>query len=277
MNRFASIGVSGYRILTSVARSKPDFLIIGASKCGTTSLYNYLTSHPQIARARSKEIHYFDTEFQRGSAWYRSNFPLRLPLRISRVAHTRVLTGEASPYYIFHPHALRRISEALPEILMIIILRNPVDRAYSHYNYTVRLGYETLSFEDAIATEEERLKGEVEKMLADENYYSYSHQHHSYLSRGIYANQITTLKRLGFTREQLLILKSEDFFSKPAEGLRTVWQFLDLPDYHGGNVEKFNFGNYGEMKTATRRYLMQFYKLHNQRLSEMLGSDFLWH
>jgi hypothetical protein len=276
MNRFASIGLNTYRALTSQARRKPDFLIVGASKCGTTSLYNYLISHPRIAPARRKEIHYFDTGFERGSAWYLSNFPLGSPLRKSKTGGAGVLTGEASPYYIFHPHALRRISEAFPNILIMIMLRNPVDRAYSHYQYTVKLGYETLSFEDALAAEDERLEGEVEKMLADEKYYSFSHQHHSYLSRGIYADQLQRLKSLGFENEQLLILKYEDFFSNPAGGMPKLWKFLDLPDYRLSNFKKLNAGNYGKMATATRGHLRQFFESHNRRLSEMLGSEFLW-
>lgn len=276
MNRFALMGISAYRMLTSIARSKPDFLIIGASKCGTTSLYNYLTSHPQIASARSKEIHYFDTGFQRGSAWYRSNFPLRSRLRQTKGAHTRVLTGEASPYYIFHPHALRRISEALPQILMIIILRNPVDRAYSHYNHSVRLGYETLSFEEAIAAEDGRLDGEVEKMRADESYYSFNHQYYSYQTRGIYADQLLRLRELGFAPEQVLILKSEYFFARPADCLPKLWQFLQLTDCPPRNLVKLNTGSYEEMATATRHRLSKFYEPHNHRLDELLGRAFNW-
>lgn len=255
---------------------RPDFIIIGASKCGTTSLYNYLTQHPSVVPARTKEIHYFDLFFQHGSAWYQSHFTLRSPLRWLTASHPKTVTGEASPYYIFHPHALRRIAEALPRVRLIVLLRNPVDRAYSQYQHVVRLGYESLTFEDAIAAEDERLDGEVEKMRADENYYSFNHQYYSYLKRGIYADQLIRLKELGFTAEQVLILKSEEFFAQPAEPLLKLWEFLDLPDYPLRNLEKFNVGRYEKMTTAMRNRLSKFYEPHNHRLGDLLGVSFNW-
>jgi hypothetical protein len=255
---------------------KPDFIIIGASKCGTTSLYNYLTKHPSIAPALTKEIHYFDLFFQRGNAWYQSHFNLRSPLRRMTAGHPKTLTGEASPYYIFHPHALRRIAEALPRVRLIVLLRNPVERAYSQYQHVVRMGYEALSFEDAIAAEDERLNGEAEKMRADESYYSFNHHYYAYLARGIYADQLVRLKELGFAPEQALILKSEDFFTHPAERLPKLWEFLELPDCPLPNFEKFNAGRYEKMPTATRNRLLKFYEPHNQRLSDLLGASFRW-
>lgn len=255
---------------------KPDFLIIGAAKSGTTSLYNYLISHPAIAPARTKEIHYFDLYFQRGSAWYQSHFKLRSPRRWSITSRSQPITGEASPYYIFHPHALRRIIKTLPRVRLIVLLRNPVERAYSQYQHVVRQGYETLSFEDAVASEEERLAGEVEKMRKDESYYSFNHQYYSYLARGLYADQLMRLKEVGFAPEQALVLQSEDFFARPAERLLKVWEFLELPNHPPRQFEKLNAGRYEKMAIATRNSLLKFYEPHNRRLYDLLGASFDW-
>jgi hypothetical protein len=276
LSRLAVKGRRACRMLTSPARMRPDFIIIGAAKCGTTSLYNYLARHPSVVPARTKEIHYFDFFFERGSAWYRSHFTLRSPIQRMRANHRRTVTGEASPYYIFHPHALRRIAEALPRVRLIALLRNPADRAYSQYQHVVRLGYETLSFEDAIASEEERLAGEVEKMRADERYYSFNHQYYSYLARGIYVDQISRLAELGFAPEQVLILRSEDFFAHPAEGLLRLREFLGLPEHPLRDLEKFNAGRYEKIPAAMRARLLEFYEPHNQRLADLLGASFNW-
>jgi hypothetical protein len=161
----------------------PRFIIIGAQRCGTTSLYSYLIGHPYVASALQKEIHFFDLNFKKGVSWYRTQFP--------QLGEQGFITGEGSPYYIFHPHVPKRIFDTVPRAKLILLLRNPVDRAYSHYHHEVKLGVEPLSFEDAIDREEERLHGQGEKIIADESYYSFNHQHYSYLCRGVYAYQLT--------------------------------------------------------------------------------------
>ena len=102
----------------------------------------------------------------------------------------KFLTGEATPTYLHHPLTAKRISELLPNIKLIILLRNPIDRAYSHYQMEKRLGYEELTFEEAINFETSRLEGESEKMFKDPNYYSYERQIYSYLTSGIYVDQL---------------------------------------------------------------------------------------
>ena len=121
--------------------TKPNFLIIGAQRCGTTSLYNYLIQHPQIVPSSKKEVHFFDLNFHLGQSWYEKHFP---------EVSDNILTGEASPYYIFHPLCPKRIFDYDPSVKLIVILRNPIDRAYSHYRHIVRLGHEPLKFEDAL-------------------------------------------------------------------------------------------------------------------------------
>ena len=147
---------------TTRLRGLPDFLIIGAQRCGTTSLYRYLCAHPSVQPAvLNKGIHYFDTNHEQGTAWYRSHFPsepYKAYLRRRRGVE-RVLTGEGSPYYFFHPLAPGWIAEELPEARFVVMLRDPVGRAYSQYQHEVARGFEALAFEEALEEEEERLGG----------------------------------------------------------------------------------------------------------------------
>lgn len=260
-----------YRMLTGRFRLLPDFIIIGAQRCGTTSLHSYLTAHPLVGAPCEKELHFFDYGFERGLAWYRSNFPWRL----RRALGQTFITGEASPYYMFHPLAARRIRQAVPDARLIVLLRNPVDRAYSHYHHTVRIGRETLSFEDAIEAEPERLDGEREKILRGQGYYSHAHQSFSYVSRGIYVDQLREWMSV-FPREQFLILRSEDFYADPGATVGRVLEFLGLPAWDQIRYKKFNDASYPEMDPAMRKRLADVFRPHNRRLYEYLGMDFRW-
>jgi hypothetical protein len=250
----------------------PDFIIIGAQKGGTTFLYNLLRRHPQFKPAVRKEIHFFDTpRFRRGLDWYRSHFPQQ-----QQSNGQREITGEASPYYLFYPHAARRVAETIPQTKLIALLRNPVDRAYSDYQHTFRQGNETLAFSEALELEEERLRGEREKIVADETYRSLNYRRYSYISRGIYVDQLEEWYK-HFDREQLLILKSEDFFARPSDTLELVLPFLDLSERDFALEGKRNEGGYSDpMDPDTRRWLQDFYEPHNRRLYEYLGRDFDW-
>ena len=250
----------------------PDFLIIGTQKGGTTFLYNILRRHPHFKAAAKKEIHFFDApRFRRGVDWYRTQFP-----RQQRRNGQKVITGEASPYYLFYPHAPRRVAETIPRVKLLALLRNPVDRAYSDYQHTLRQEFETLGFKEALELEEERLRGEKEKILADESYRGINHRRYSYLARGIYVDQLKEWHRY-FDREQLLILKSEDFFANPSETVDLVLEFLDLPERDFELEGKRNEGGYSEpMAADTRQWLRDYYEPHNKRLYEYLGRDFGW-
>lgn len=248
----------------------PDFLIIGAQKCGTTFLYHLLCQHRYVEPAATKEVHFFDTNFDRGVEWYRSRFspPTQEDGR-------KVLTGESSPYYIYHPHAARRAAQVVPGARLIALLRNPVDRAFSDYNHKAREGRESLSFEEAIAAEEERLRGEKEKMLADESYHSPNFRKFSYLSRGIYVDQLKEWRGY-FDEEQLLVLKSEDFFEDPQADFERVLEFLGLPPWETGVAGERNEGEYERMSPATRQRLEDYFEQHNKRLYDFLGVDLGW-
>ena len=157
-----------YRRMSSGVRPLPDFLVIGAARSGTTSLYRYLERHPAIAAASMKEIHYFSIDHWRGVEWYRAHFPTAMTRKIvTWRGDARCQTGEATPYYLFHPLAPERIADALPDIRLVILLRNPIDRAFSHYLHEVALGIEELPFERAIDEEPRAILGDPIEAFAE--------------------------------------------------------------------------------------------------------------
>lgn len=260
-----------WRAATAPLRSLPDFLIIGAQKGGTTTLYETLCRHPNVAKASRKEVHYFEgRDYRRGTMWYRAHFPTA----IYRSFSGRRLTGEATPL-MHHVRPPQRIAALMPHVKLIALLRNPVDRAFSHYHKNVRRGAESLSFEDAIAAEPKRLEGELERTVADEDYTSDAYSVFSYLARGVYVDQLRRWLEW-FPREQLLVLKSEDFFADPARTYGQVLEFLGLPGVPL-QLETRNVGGYGDdLSPATRAALAAYFRPHNQRLYELLGRDLGW-
>lgn len=278
-----------YRLMTSRMRLLPDFLILGGQRCGTTSLYFYLTERAGVVPALQKEVHFFDDHFARGLNWYRAQFPSSLrKYSLERLGKGCFLTGESSPYYLFHPRIPGRVAEVLPHVKLIVLLRNPIDRAYSHHWLEAKWKTETLPFEEAIHAEAERLAGEREKMQENEGYESYNYRHFSYLSRGIYADQLRTWMNF-FPKEQFLILKSEDLYHDPIAILQETLAFLDLPA-DALCVKNGEFKQYREpnprgyklhekparMTPQARKYLAEYFRPHNARLREFLGRDFQW-
>jgi hypothetical protein len=185
------------------------------------------------------------------------------------------ISGDDSPYYIYHPLVPGRIRQDLPDVKMIALLRNPVDRAYSHYHHEVRRGREDLSFEDALKKEEERLEGEVERMEADPGYVSVHHQRHSYMSRGRYAEQLRKWFDV-FPMDRFLILQSEAMFRQPQAVFDQVLAFLDLPPMQLPDYDVFNPGSYSQMGEDTRRSLAEHFSPHNEELFNLIGKQFDW-
>jgi hypothetical protein len=246
----------------------PTFLLVGAKRAGTSSLYRYLTLHPQVHPCVSgKGTHYFDVGYRRGWRWYRSSFPL---------AARGGITGEASPYYMFHPLAPPRIAAALPEARLIVVLRDPVERAWSHYHNERRLQAEPLSFEDAVGSEPERLAGQAERMAADPGYHSFAWRHHSYLARGRYAEQLERLYEL-FPPGQVLVVQSELLRADPNRALEDVWRFLGLAPFTVRDRFEIKPNHSHEtMAAATRERLNAYFAEHNRRLYRLPGVGFRW-
>jgi hypothetical protein len=234
----------------------PDFVLIGGKKCGTSSLYNLLTQHPYVEPAASKELHYFDRLFEAEDIeWYRRCFPA------PRWENgRRTITGEATPYMPSR-QAPEMMAEVIPGARLISLLRNPVDRAYSDYQQVVRKGRESRTFEEAIG-------GKTRGNGLDDRC--------EYLSRGVYVDQLLRWSKF-FGDEQMLVLKSEDFFERPADTLKVVLDFLDLPGWEPEEAEVRNRGTYTEdMDPGIRRRLEEYFEPHNRRLYEFLGADIGW-
>ena len=270
-------GLRTFGVLTAPLRSLPDFLIIGTKRGGTTSLYNYLLAHPGVAPLfptpqNLKGVHFFDTNFDRGLAWYRSHFPTMLARMSSRRAW---VVGEASPYYLYHPHAPRRARRVVPDARLIVLLRDPIERAFSHYKERVRNGSEPLSFPEALAAETERLAGETDRMRQDPAYVSFAHEHQSYRSPGIYLPQVQAW-RSEYPKAQFCVIRSEDMFTDPVSVYRRVLAFLNLPMWEPPTFRRFNFHPSDDMPAAVREELTTFFAPHNRRLAEFLGMDLAW-
>ncbi|HWK08846.1 MAG TPA: sulfotransferase domain-containing protein [Vicinamibacterales bacterium] len=264
-----------YRIATASMRALPDFLIIGESKCGTTSLYDDIVEHPSVLPAATKEIQFFSAHFHRGLDWYRAQFPLEWRMRRDGNRNGRFQTGEASPYYLSHPLAPQRIQTVLPSVKAIAMLRNPIDRAYSQYQHEVRRNRETLSFGDAVAREPERLLGERERMTRDGRYKSREHRRHAYLARGVYVDHLRTWCET-FDRRQVLVIRSEDYFAAPDATLRQIFEFLELPAWMPPRFAKKNVGEYSPIDPQIRKALADYFAPHNARLADFLGVDYGW-
>lgn len=261
---------------TARARRLPDFLIVGAQKAGTTALYSYLRRHPQIGGPLWKEVSFFDRHYSRGVAWYRGHFPTAASHAFVRRRHGRGLTvGEASPGYLFHSKAPERVARVLPGVRLIALLRDPVDRAFSHYQHEVALGREPLTFEQALACEDERMSGELERMDADPRYFSHAWWSHTYRTRGLYAEQLERWLAV-FPSEQLLVLASDELATEPAGTYERVLDFLGASGNELDSYPRVFEREYEDLSPTTRRELAEYYAGPNGRLEEMLGRSFGW-
>jgi hypothetical protein len=275
----------GFGVATSDFRPLPDYLIIGTHRGGTTSLHSYLQQHPCVGppfpRLQDvKGVRFFDQNFFRGIAWYRSHFPTAAYRSYLRRLHGEpVMTGEASPYYLFHPAAAERAAEAVPQAKIIVLLRDPIERAYSHWKRERRDGAESLeAFEDAIAAEPGRLAGEVERILSDDRYYSYAHENFSYITQGLYLDSLRRWLE-HYPREQVYIEVSERFLDDPQGVYDRVLRFLGLPPFALRDPKPLNVTGRGtsqELGSETRRGLRAHIAPHNRGLEKLLGIELGW-
>lgn len=252
-------------------RSLPDFLLIGAQRSGTTSLFAYLTSHPQISPPLQKEVHYFDFHFAKSVCWYRAFFPiktLRPPLRRDFDAFT---TGEASPFYLFHPTAPSRAHSVVPDARIIVILRDPVRRAYSHFIQSRLKGLEPReSFEAAIEWELNSLDQHHDYDDPDAQI-----RFRSYLQRGLYAQQLRRWLEL-YPREQVHLIETERLKTSPEEVLQDLWRFLELSEIPVHGQKNLNARRYQPLEPAVEERLRQFYGPYNQELRRLIDEDMSW-
>ena len=236
----------------------PDFLGIGVQKGGTTTLHRLLAAHPHVVLAPIKEVQFFSLEFGRGMPWYAHQFAAVAPDQCC---------GEITPYYVFHPEAPRRIQAVLPQVKLIVLLRDPVERTLSQYFHSRRLGLEPLELEAALAAEPQRLAGAGAVLARPEGRHR-SHQEHSYLSRSRYEQQLPHWQAL-FPPQQLLVLRSEELFSQPETLWTRVQQFLGL-ELQALPTQAFGKANAGAGEAAAVPQVLR------DRLRQALAPTYHW-
>lgn len=213
---------------TAQLRALPDFLVLGGQRCGTSSLYRYLGAHPDVVASVRKETEYFSREYQRGPEWYRAHFPLALRRGIHhRIAGLPLSTFEATPDYLFDPRAPLRVRTTLPDARFIVLLREPVERAFSHYRHMRRLGFEGLSFAASVACEDERISPDLDRAARDPDHRLGDALRFSYAARGEYAVQLERWFE-HFPRSSFLVLDSQDLFDDTRRAMHQVCSFLGL-------------------------------------------------
>ena len=277
VQRTARAVARGSGRLSSGVRVTPDFLVIGGQRCGTTSLFKTLRAHPAVlAPVLHKGVHYFDTSYSRGMGWYRGHFPLEATARrIEGRTGVRPLAFESSPYYMFHPLAAERIARDLPGVKVLVLLRDPVERAYSAHAHELARGFETEDFATALELEESRLSGEVERMLADPRYRSHSHQHHAYVQRGRYVEHLDRLAGI-FGRDRVHVVDSHRFFTEPEPVYDGVLTFLGLPHTGYPLFERHNARPRSPMPAELRVRLEEHFAPYDRRLADWLGAPVSW-
>ena len=254
----------------------PDFLIIGAARAGTTSLYQYLAQHPSIEPCVVKQLHYFDQYFERGTNWYKVNFPTKWKKFVAtKIKKKKFITGEATPYYLHDPNAPKRVHDLIPDVKLIVLLRNPIDRAYSHYKRKKRNHTEELTFEEATKQEEKRIHGEMEKMIKNQNYFSYIYHRLSYISTGLYAEHLERWYK-EFPRNQILVIQSEEFLKNTKKVYNQVLDFLDMPKFELKEYKKFQKSDESTIEPTTRKQLSEFCKPYNEKLYSLIGTRYDW-
>jgi hypothetical protein len=263
--------------LTAGLRMRPSFLIVGAQRCGTTSMYKTITAHPSVLPAvLHKGVHYFDTGYEYGPDWYRGHFPLNASAaRVRRATGSTPITGESSPYYLFHPLAGERIARDLPGVRVIVLLRDPVERAYSAHTHEQARGFETEPFERAIELEESRLAGEEARLVADPTYRSHAHQHNAYLARGRYAGQLKRLEAL-LGRDRMFVIDSGDLFADAGPVLASMFAFLGVPAWQPASFDQHNARPRSSLAPGLRARLRSELERDDAELADWLGRTPSW-
>lgn len=268
------------RTRTADGRSYPDLLVIGAQRSGTSSVYKYLGAHPHVIPSLRKEVEYFSTSYERGDAWYRAHFPLEARRAIQRrLTGHRPVTFESTPDYLLDPRAPRRATETVPGARIVALLRNPVDRAFSHYLHMRRLGLEPLDFAEALDREAERLRDEYERIAADPFYKARPLRRYSYIERGRYAEQLARWLAV-YPRESILVLRFEDLVDAPASTLQRIESFMGLdawvPRRFANHSYRRNTPNVAHrMSLSDRRLLESTFLPLNAALAEQFP-DIAW-
>jgi hypothetical protein len=273
-NKF-SIG-RAFQMATNGIRTLPNFIIIGSSKSGTWAIHNYLLQHPDIDYS-ARNIHFFEYVYSDKISWYKSHFPTKLyKSLVKSIGKRKCLIGEHTPTYIHHPLVPQRVKDGIPDVKLLVSLRNPIDRAYSNYHHQVRDGYEKRTFEDAVFSEIKRIeiiKDNDNLQIKNPNFSNYVQ--FNYLRHGTYVDKLENWLKI-FPREQFCIVENKDLSKNPQQVLDKIFEFLNVPHFKLRQEERWNVGKYKKMKESTRKTLADFFRSYNERLYKLLGQNFGW-
>ena len=267
----------GFSMATKSARTLPDFVMVGGQRCGTTSLFKNLAEHPQVLRPGiDKGTDYYTLHYDKGLDWYRSRFPVRAVGNLRTRSHGPASVFEACTYYMFHPFAIERMAQDLPDAKVVVMLRNPVERAFSAYKHERARGFETEpDFARALELEPARLEGELDRMGADVSYESHPHRHQAYTARGQYAEQVRRVWE-HYPREQVLVCFSEDYFARPEQEYDAIRTFLGLSAFQPRAFDKVNARPSKPMPDQAHEMLVRHYRDHDADLAGLLGRQLPW-
>jgi hypothetical protein len=282
----AAVTEAGKRVLrgaglaTARWRPGPELIVVGAKRGGTTSLWQYLIGHPGMLptfpRAEKiKGTYFFDENWGRGERWYRSHFATEATRALAaRRFGYRPATFEASPYYLFHPHAPARAKQVVPDALIVAVLRDPVERTFSHWKERSK-HTEQLPFAEALAAEPERTNGELERMLADPSYVSFAHRHQTYLAQSRYAPMLERWME-AFGQDGVLVVAAEDFYADPQVLCDEITDRLHLPRRDLGTPEPFNAEPSADMDAVVRQQLTEQLAADIEAVEHLLGRPMPW-
>jgi len=260
-----------FRYITSSLRVLPDFFVIGVVRSGTTSLFHYLNQHPNIAGASYDELGYFDDNYHLGISWYKSLFPTIFTKKRIEKEHGKFLSFDDTPFYIYNPLVAKRIQNDFPDSKMILLLRNPIDRAYSNYNLVEN---SKQTFEEVINQEIH----EIENITTEENeneFYLVNNFYEKILTRGFYAKQLKYWYKI-FPKEKILIESSEEFSKNTHNTLNKIFNFLEIKEFTIKDISKHNVRKFPPMKQKTRDDLIEFFKPYNESLYKLINKKFDW-
>lgn len=271
--------LSRWYFATSGQRMQPSFFIIGVQKGGTTALAQYLSEHPEIIQPQRKDIYFFNNceNFAKGLNWYQAHFAHRIYKKAYEIRHQvkEAITFDATPNYFAAPGAAQRLHSFYPNAKLILLLRNPTERAWSNFRMNKRHQFEPLDFEAALKAENNRISNE--DLFAEKQHtHSYVRQRLAYRTNGVYAELLKEWLRY-FHRDQFCIVRTEDLLQQTQETYNTITDFIGVQRFTGVKFNRYNEGGeQKEMPAASKQELDQFFAPHNQALEQLLQRNFNW-
>ena len=258
-----------YYAITGPNRVLPDFLIIGAKRCGTTSMFFNLPKHPSILKSHHDNMGFFNDNFHLGQNWYKSFFVTKSHKKNIEKKYGRCLSFDTTTTYMENKSTAENVKRIKSDMKIIVMLRNPVDRAYSQYNRTIKDDTELRIFEDVINNEIKKLNENKYNTIETKRNES------NYVKKGLYYEQLKPWFEI-FPNKNIGVFSTEEFKKDGQKTYNEIFSFLDLPEYIIKDNKIMEKGDYSPIDKETRTVLSNFYELHNEKLFKLIGKRFDW-